>query len=227
MWPCNWGLAPLCVPSPWPLLPYWKAIQSLLVEQMLYRAEHAWLVWQCKVTLSHQMLQAQLLSPLKFSIENQKANSKIPGWSVNLRLINSPCVFMCAFCFFFLQEGKRRCRKKKKTHVVLFSKTKMLHHHCDAAALKDVTAFKYRIEFDVGLHASGETCISAGDIWDFPSELSEKDPKTTKGLFSIPLLSPQFRNWASVGVQACRISGVKPRRTKSLYIVKSRNKWGY
>lgn len=108
-----------------------------------------------------------------------------------------------------------------------FPKPKMLHHHCNAATLKDIIAFKYRIEFGVGLYVSGETCISAGDIWDFPSELSEKDPKTTKGLFSIHSLSPQLSNWASVGVQACRISGVKPRRIKSLYIVKSRNKWGY
>lgn len=141
MWPCSWGLALLSVPSPWPFLPYWKAIQSLLVEQMLYRAEHAWLVWWCKVTLSHQMLQAQLLSPLKFSMENQKPNSQIPGWSVKLRLINSLCVLMCVFYFV---QGKRRC-KGKKTHVVLFSKTKVLHHHCDAATLKDIIAFKYCI----------------------------------------------------------------------------------
>lgn len=165
MWPCSWGLALLCVPSPWPFLPYWKAIQSLLVEQMLYRAEHAWLVWQCKVTLSHQMLQTQLLSPLTFSMENQKPNSQIPRWSVNLRLINSLCVSMCVFCS--VQEGKRRCQGKNThthTHIDLFSQTKVLHHHCNAATLKDIIAFKYCIEFAVGLYVSGETCISVGHL---------------------------------------------------------------
>lgn len=87
---------------------------------------------------------------------------------------------MCVFCF--VQEGKRRC-KGKKTHVVLSSKTKMLHHHCNAVTLKDIIAFKYCIEFGVGLYVSGETCISVGHMSEFPSELSKKDPKTTKACF--------------------------------------------
>lgn len=54
-----------------------------------------------------------------------------------------------------------------------------------------------------------EKLASVRDIWDFPSELSVKDLNTTKGLFSIPSLLPQFGNWPSAGVQACRIIGVK------------------
>lgn len=156
MWPCSWGLALLCVSSPWPFLPYWKAIQTLLVEQMLYRAEQAWLVWQCKVTLSHQMLQAQLLSPLKFSMENQKPNSQIPGWSVNLRLINRLCVSMCVFCF--VQEGKRRCKGKKDTCWLVFQNQSAASSlQCSDTEI----AVKYCIEFAVGLYVNGETCISA------------------------------------------------------------------
>lgn len=205
MWPCSWGLALLCVPSPWPFLPYWKAIQSLLVEQMLYRAEHAWLVWQCKVTLSHQMLQTQLLSPLKFSMENQKPNSQIPRWSVNLRLINSLCVSMCVFCP--VQEGKRRCKgEKKNTRWLVFPKcciiTAMQRHWKTLLLLNIVLSLQWASMWV-------EKLASVWDIWDFPSELSIKDPNTTKVLFSIQSLLPQFGNWPSVGVQVCMISGVK------------------
>lgn len=98
--------------------------------------------------------------------------------------------------YFALCKKGRGDVREKKTHVNLFSITKMLHHHCNAATLKDIIAFKYCIEFGVGLYVNGETCISARHIWDFPSELSEKDPKTTKGLFSIQSLLPQFSNRA-------------------------------
>lgn len=102
MWPCSWGLA-LCV-SPLPDLSYHteKPFTVCLVEQMLHRAEHAWLVWRCKITLSHQMLQAQLLSPLKSSMENQQPNSRIPCWSVKLSLLRAS-VYQCVY--FALCEG--------------------------------------------------------------------------------------------------------------------------
>lgn len=106
MWPCSWGLAP-CV-SPLPDLAYHteKPFTVCLVEQTLYRVEHVWPVCRCKITLSYHMFKAPLLSPLKFSVENQQPNSIIPGWSVGLRADLELACMLCV-CIWVWGRYKR------------------------------------------------------------------------------------------------------------------------
>ena len=158
---------------------------------MLFRAEHAWLVWRCKITLCYRTFKAPLLSPLKFSMENQKPNSRIPGWSVKLRLIKSQCVCVGCVCVWKRQrrwKGKIRSRTKEKLPVFLnhnFGVTiqineewrgrKSLDVSGSIIAMKVINDFFYIV---VTLHP-----FRTGRAWDVPPELTNKTNRTKQSLF--------------------------------------------
>ncbi len=63
---------------------------------MLYRVEHAWLVWLCKIKLSHYTFKAPLLSPLEFSMENQQPKFQNSLLKCQAKADEDPaCVWMC------------------------------------------------------------------------------------------------------------------------------------
>lgn len=75
------------VPSLWPPRHTEKPFRVCSVEQMLYRAEHAWPDQQCKIASYYHAFKARLLTPLKFSMKNQQPNSTIPAPNIKLWLI--------------------------------------------------------------------------------------------------------------------------------------------
>lgn len=94
---------------------------------MLYRAEHAWLVWRCKITLSHQMLQAQLLSPLRFSMENQQPKFQNSRLKCQARADEEPgCICVC-FWICVTEEKDYRGEHREATVVLLSLNTASLY----------------------------------------------------------------------------------------------------